>query len=169
MDAVQAADSGHPGTPMALAPAAYALYNEVLRYDPAEPDWPNRDRFVLSCGHASMLLYATLHLCGVKQADAAGRGTGAPGIPGRPAVSFLTRSRASWSTSSRSASRRKAISHEPRKLRDSKRRLLGWPHPSERRASPHGLLSSIVTPAKASIVLDAHAYSVCAGGEFLDV
>ena len=74
MDAVQAANSGHPGTPMALAPAAYVLFNEFLRFDPAQPLWPNRDRFVLSCGHASMLLYATLHLCGVKQTDAAGRG-----------------------------------------------------------------------------------------------
>ena len=62
MDAVQAANSGHPGTPMALAPVAYVLCNEVLRYDPAQPAWPNRDRFVLSCGHASMLLYSVLHL-----------------------------------------------------------------------------------------------------------
>jgi transketolase len=75
MDAVQAANSGHPGTPMALAPAAYVIFNECLRYDPAQPLWPNRDRFVLSCGHASMLLYATLHLCGVKQADPSGCGT----------------------------------------------------------------------------------------------
>ena len=67
MDAVEAAKSGHPGTPMALAPIAYTLWNEVLRFDPANPTWPNRDRFVLSCGHASMLLYATLHLAGVKQ------------------------------------------------------------------------------------------------------
>ena len=81
MDAVQAANSGHPGTPMALAPAAYVIFNEVLRYDPAQPLWPNRDRFVLSCGHASMLLYSTLHLCGVKQADAAGRGTDQPAVP----------------------------------------------------------------------------------------
>ncbi len=73
MDAVQAANSGHPGTPMALAPAAYVLFNEVLRYDPAQPAWPNRDRFVLSCGHASMLLYSVLHLAGVKQLDGHGR------------------------------------------------------------------------------------------------
>ena len=66
MDAVQKANSGHPGTPMALAPIAYTLWNKVLRYDPADPDWPNRDRFVLSVGHASMLLYALLHLAGVK-------------------------------------------------------------------------------------------------------
>ena len=69
MDAVQAADSGHPGTPMALAPVAYVLCNEFLRYDPGQPDWPDRDRFVLSCGHASMLLYSVLHLAGVKQLD----------------------------------------------------------------------------------------------------
>ena len=81
MDAVQAADSGHPGTPMALAPAAYVIFNEILRYDPAQPLWPNRDRFVLSCGHASMLLYATLHLCEVKQLDAAGRPTGDLAVP----------------------------------------------------------------------------------------
>jgi transketolase len=67
MDAVQAANSGHPGTPMALAPVAYTLWNEVLRYDPADPGWPGRDRFVLSCGHASMLLYSILHLTGVKR------------------------------------------------------------------------------------------------------
>ncbi|MCE5266860.1 MAG: transketolase [Planctomycetaceae bacterium] len=67
MDAVEAAKSGHPGTPMALAPAAYVLWNEFLRYDPNQPGWANRDRFVLSCGHASMLLYAMLHLAGVKQ------------------------------------------------------------------------------------------------------
>lgn len=66
MDAVQAANSGHPGTPMALAPVAYTLWNDFLRFDPEDPIWPNRDRFVLSCGHASMLLYSMLHLCGVK-------------------------------------------------------------------------------------------------------
>ncbi len=66
MDAVQKANSGHPGTPMALAPVAYTLWQSVLRYDPADPNWPGRDRFVLSCGHASMLLYALLHLAGVK-------------------------------------------------------------------------------------------------------
>src|SRR5262245_5668464 len=66
MDAVQAANSGHPGTPMALAPVAYLLWQRVLRFDPRHPIWPNRDRFVLSVGHASMLLYALLHLAGVK-------------------------------------------------------------------------------------------------------
>lgn len=64
MDAVQAAESGHPGTPMALAPLAYALYARHLRHDPSAPHWADRDRFVLSVGHASMLLYGTLHLAG---------------------------------------------------------------------------------------------------------
>ena len=81
MDAVEAAKSGHPGTPMALAPVAYVLWNEVLRYDPAQPGWPNRDRFVLSCGHASMLLYSVLHLAGVKQLDKDGRPTDEPAVP----------------------------------------------------------------------------------------
>ena len=70
MDAVQAASSGHPGTPMALAPVAYALWQRRLRYDPDDPMWPNRDRFILSVGHASMLLYALLHLAGVKHIGA---------------------------------------------------------------------------------------------------
>ena len=66
MDAVQQANSGHPGTPMALAPVAYCLWQRFLRFDPDDPIWPNRDRFVLSNGHASMLLYSLLHLTGVK-------------------------------------------------------------------------------------------------------
>ncbi len=66
MDAVQQANSGHPGTPMAMAPVVYCLWQEFLRFDPDDPIWPNRDRFVLSIGHASMLLYSMLHLCGVK-------------------------------------------------------------------------------------------------------
>ncbi len=79
MDAVEKAKSGHPGTPMALAPVAYTLWQQFLRYDPADPRWPNRDRFVLSNGHASMLLYALLHLAGVRDPDSA---------DGRPAVSL---------------------------------------------------------------------------------
>ncbi len=66
MDGVEAAKSGHPGTPMALAPVTYQLWTEVLNYDPSSPAWPNRDRYVLSCGHASMLIYSMLHLAGVK-------------------------------------------------------------------------------------------------------
>ena len=72
MDGVQKANSGHPGTPMALAPVAYQLWQEILRYDPVHPSWPSRDRFVLSCGHASMLLYSVLHVAGVRKADGGG-------------------------------------------------------------------------------------------------
>src|SRR6266849_5818597 len=70
IDAVQQANSGHPGAPMGLAPVAYCLWQEFLRYDPEDPIWPNRDRFVLSNGHASMLLYAMLHLAGVRAVGA---------------------------------------------------------------------------------------------------
>ncbi|KQP80434.1 transketolase [Methylobacterium sp. Leaf117] len=69
IDAVQKANSGHAGAPMALAPVAYTLWNRYLRYDPAHPHWPNRDRFVLSAGHASMLLYGLIHLAGVAEKD----------------------------------------------------------------------------------------------------
>lgn len=72
MDAVQTANSGHPGTPMALAPIAYQIFNHQMSYDPGHPHWPNRDRFVLSCGHASMLLYSVLHLIGVRKTDHSG-------------------------------------------------------------------------------------------------
>src|SRR5438552_7534624 len=64
MDAVQRANSGHPGTPMALAPLAYLLYTEIMRHNPHNPHWQNRDRFVLSAGHASMLQYSSLYLTG---------------------------------------------------------------------------------------------------------
>jgi transketolase len=80
MDTVQKAQSGHPGTPMALAPVAYHLWQHHLRYDPAEPLWSGRDRFVLSVGHASMLLYSVLHLAGVKAVDEEGRATDAPAV-----------------------------------------------------------------------------------------
>ena len=69
IDAIQKADSGHPGTPMGAAPTAYTLWQRILRYDPQQPAWPNRDRFVLSCGHASMLLYALIHLAGIKASE----------------------------------------------------------------------------------------------------
>jgi transketolase len=64
IDGVQQANSGHPGAPMGMAPMAYALWTRFLHHAPTHPDWPNRDRFVLSAGHASMLLYALLHLTG---------------------------------------------------------------------------------------------------------
>jgi transketolase len=75
IDAVQQANSGHPGAPMGLAPVVYSLWQSFLRYDPADPLWPNRDRFVLSAGHASMLLYSTLHLAGVRRVDEKGEVT----------------------------------------------------------------------------------------------
>ncbi len=70
IDAVQQAKSGHPGTPMALAPLVYTLWNRVMRFDPRDPIWPNRDRFLLSNGHASMLLWSVLHLAGVRAVNA---------------------------------------------------------------------------------------------------
>jgi transketolase len=81
MDAVQAANSGHPGTPMALAPVAYCLWQNFLRFDPSDPIWPNRDRFVLSVGHASMLLYSMLHLTGVKAVSKDYETLGEPSVP----------------------------------------------------------------------------------------
>ncbi|MGH7287370.1 MAG: transketolase, partial [Myxococcota bacterium] len=80
IDAVQAAKSGHPGTPMALAPLVYTLWNRVLRFDPADPIWPNRDRFVLSNGHASMLLWSALHLAGVRAVNADYERLGEPAV-----------------------------------------------------------------------------------------
>jgi transketolase len=81
IDAVQAANSGHPGTPMAMAPVTYKLWNEYLRFDPNDPIWPNRDRFVLSAGHASMLLYSMLHLTGVKAVNAKYEAVGQLAVP----------------------------------------------------------------------------------------
>jgi transketolase len=80
MDAVQAANSGHPGTPMALAPLVYTIWNRLLRFDPQDPIWPNRDRFVLSNGHASMLLWSVLHLAGVQAVNAEYEKLGQPAV-----------------------------------------------------------------------------------------
>src|SRR5215470_11274913 len=82
IDAVQQANSGHPGAPMGLAPVIYTLWQRYLRYDPTQPLWPNRDRFILSNGHASMLLYSMLHLAGVREATRDGK------ITDRPAISM---------------------------------------------------------------------------------
>ena len=81
MDAVQAASSGHPGTPMAMAPVAYTLWQRFLRFDPDDPIWPNRDRFVLSMGHASTLLYSLLHLAQVKAVNPAYETLGRVSVP----------------------------------------------------------------------------------------
>jgi transketolase len=80
IDAVQQAKSGHPGTPMALAPLVYTIWNRVMRFDPQNPIWPNRDRFVLSNGHASMLLWSTLHLTGVQAVNAEYEALGKPSV-----------------------------------------------------------------------------------------
>jgi transketolase len=80
MDAVQAAKSGHPGTPMALAPLVYTLWNRVMNFDPLDPIWPNRDRFVLSNGHASMLLWSVLHLTGTRAVNAEYERLGQPSV-----------------------------------------------------------------------------------------
>ena len=80
IDAVQAANSGHPGTPMALAPLVYTLWNRVLRFDPQHPIWPGRDRFVLSNGHASMLLWSVLHLTGTQAVNADYETLGRPSV-----------------------------------------------------------------------------------------
>ena len=81
IDAVQQANSGHPGAPMGLAPVVYELWQRYLKYDPANPVWPNRDRFVLSAGHASMLLYSTLHLAGVRAVNEKGEVLGSLAVP----------------------------------------------------------------------------------------
>ena len=80
MDAVQQAKSGHPGTPMALAPLVYTLWNRVMRFDPQDPIWPNRDRFVLSNGHASMLLWSVLHLTRTQAVNAEYESLGHPSV-----------------------------------------------------------------------------------------
>jgi len=80
MDAVQQANSGHPGTPMALAPLVYTIWNRVLRFDPQNPIWPNRDRFVLSNGHASMLLWCALHLTSTQAVNASYETLGQPSV-----------------------------------------------------------------------------------------
>jgi transketolase len=80
IDAVQAANSGHPGTPMALAPLVYTLWNRTMRFDPVDPIWPNRDRFVLSNGHASMLLWSVLHLTGTQAVNADYETVGKPSV-----------------------------------------------------------------------------------------
>ena len=81
IDAVQQANSGHPGAPMALAPVAYCLWQQFLRFDPQDPIWPNRDRLILSNGHASMLLYSLLHLTGVKAVSKDYETFGEPSVP----------------------------------------------------------------------------------------
>jgi transketolase len=80
IDAVEQARSGHPGTPLALAPLVYTLWNRVMQFDPEDPAWPNRDRFVLSNGHASMLLWSILHLTGTRAVDSQSERLGYPAV-----------------------------------------------------------------------------------------
>src|ERR1700704_6815231 len=80
IDAVQQAKSGHPGTPMALAPLVFTIWNRMMRFDPMDPIWPNRDRFVLSNGHASMLLWSVLHLTGTRAVNADYERLGQPSV-----------------------------------------------------------------------------------------
>src|SRR4030088_2634068 len=80
MDAVQQANSGHPGTPVAMAPVVYTIWQKFLRFDPSDPIWPNRDRFVLSMGHASMIVYSMLHLTKVMAVNPKYEATGQPTV-----------------------------------------------------------------------------------------
>ena len=110
IDAVQAANSGHPGTPMALAPLVYTIWNRVMRFDPQDPIWPNRDRFVLSNGHASMLLWSVLHLTGAQAVNAdyetAGQARRSRSTTSAASASSAARRRAIPSTTGSRASRR---------------------------------------------------------------
>ena len=157
IDAVQKAIPVIPGTPMALAPAAYVLWQEFLRYDPADPLWPNRDRFVLSAGHASMLLYALLHLAQVRRLEGT-RLTEEPAVtlddikrfrqidsvtPGRP------------NTGTRPASRR---------LRDPWARVvataLAWPSPPRWLAAHYN--------RQDFALFDYDVYAICSDGDLME-
>ncbi|HEX6729242.1 MAG TPA: hypothetical protein VF074_04485 [Pyrinomonadaceae bacterium] len=96
IDAVEQAKSGHPGTPMALAPLVYTIWHRVMRFDPADPIWPNRDRFVLSNGHASMLLWSALHLTGTRAVNANYETLGTPSVTLEDIMRFR-QPRGSWS------------------------------------------------------------------------
>ena len=134
IDAVEKANSGHPGTPMSMAPVAYELWQNHLRYDPADPVWPNRDRFVLSAGHASMLLYSMLFLAGVQRVDAdynvARRAGRSACTRSKNSASCTRARRATPSTAGPPASRRRPA----RSARGSPPRS-GWRWPRSGRAS----------------------------------
>mgnify|MGYP003694182297 CR=1 FL=1 len=134
IDAVQQAKSGHPGTPMALAPLVYTIWNRVMRFDPEDPIWPNRDRFVLSNGHASMLLWSVLHLTGTRAVNADYERLGQPSVsledirrfrqigskaPGHPEYHWVSGVETTTGRSGRAS-----------------RRASGWPSP--RSGSPTG-------------------------------
>ncbi len=147
IDAVQKANSGHPGTPMSMAPVAYELWQNHLRYDPADPVWPNRDRFVLSAGHASMLLYSMLFLAGVQQGRRRlrRRSTSRPARCTRSKNSAsCTRARpATPSTAGPPASRR-----PPGRSARGSRPRSGWRWPRSGRASASAPTSSTSTSTR---------------------
>jgi transketolase len=132
IDAVQQAKSGHPGTPMALAPLVYTIWNRVMRFDPRIPIWPDRDRFVLSNGHASMLLWSVLHLTGTKAVNAEYERLGQPRSPSTTSAasaSSTARRRATPSTTGCRASR-------PPPARSARALPPAWAWPSRRNGSP---------------------------------
>ena len=137
IDAIQKANSGHPGTPMALAPVAYTLWQRFLRFDPADPIWPNRDRFVLSAGHASMLLYSLLLLAGVQAVDpdyeVARRAGRLARRHRKLPPARLARARATPSTAGPPASRR-----PPARSARASRPRSGWRSPRSGRAPRYG-------------------------------
>jgi hypothetical protein len=124
MDAVQAANSGHPGTPMAMAPVAYTLWQEFLRFDPDDPIWPGRDRFVLSMGHASTLLYSLLHLAGVKAVNPAYERLGELAVPLDDLTRFRRSTRAARAT--RSTAGPRAWRRRPGRSGRASPRRSGW-------------------------------------------
>jgi hypothetical protein len=143
IDAVQQAKSGHPGTPMALAPLIYALWNRVMRFDPQDPIWPNRDRFILSNGHASMLLWSVLYLTGTRAVNAE--------------YERLGRSRSTiFAASASSAARRRGTRNITgfRELRRRPARLVRVSPPASAwRSRGNGLLTATTDPASMSLTM----------------
>ena len=132
IDAVQAAKSGHPGTPMALAPLVYTIWNRVMRFDPQDPIWPDRDRFVLSNGHASMLLWSALHLTKTQTVNAEYERLGQPSVTLDDIRRFRQldcKHRVTPSTTGSQVSR-------PRPARSDKASPRAWGWPSLRSGSP---------------------------------
>ena len=159
MDAVQQANSGHPGTPMALAPVAYTLWQRFLRYDPADPIWPNRDRFVLSGGHASMLLYSLLHLAGVKAVNASTRRS----------ASRRSRSTTSSSSASSAAAARAIPSTADHRRRDDHRPARpGRRQPASAWRSPAALAGRALQPAGLRRCSTTTSTRICGDGDMME-
>ena len=160
IDAVQKANSGHPGTPMALAPVAYTLWQRFLRFDPADPIWPNRDRFVLSAGHASMLLYSLLHLAGVKARRSRLRGA--------RQARRLARGHRSTSASSTRA----RPGHPEYRWTTGVETTTGPLGQGVRHLRRHGdrrqWLAAHVTTGPASTLFDYDVYAICGDGDLME-